>query len=137
MFLLDTSAWIESFRKKSKFQINKHFRPEEIRICLPVYQEILQGIGDDSSYTEVKKALDSAKFLEENLNQTIFEDAISIYRQARKKGITIRSSIDCLISAIAIKHNATVVHLDRDYSQISQFTLLKEKRITNLYGTKI
>ena len=130
MYLIDTSIWIESLKKDSKFKIQEHFKEYEIFLCLPVYQEILQGIREDSAYWAVKKALDHSKFLEETLTKGTIEEAISIYRQARKKGITIRSSIDCLIASIAIRNNATIVHKDRDYSEISKFTILKEKKIT-------
>lgn len=129
MYLIDTSAWIESFNKGSKFRINDHFQVNEVFICLPIYQEILQGIKDDSSYAMMKRALDFSRILDNPIDKEIFEEAISIYRQARKKGITIRSSMDCLISAIAIKHDATVIHLDRDFLAISTFTTLKESSV--------
>ncbi|MBK6608355.1 MAG: PIN domain-containing protein [Leptospiraceae bacterium] len=129
MYLIDTSVWIESLKKDSKFRIQKHFKEHEIFLCLPVYQEILQGIRDDSVFWAVKKALDHSNILEETITRETFEEAISIYRQARKKGITIRSSVDCLIASIAIRNHATIIHKDRDYSEISKFTTLKEKNI--------
>ena len=132
MYLIDTSVWIESLKKNSKFNIQKHFKEHEIFLCLPVYQEILQGIRDDAVFWAVKKALDHSKFLEETLSKETFEEATAIYRQARKKGITIRSSVDCLIAAIAIKNHATIIHKDRDYSEISKFTALKEKNIQSI-----
>ncbi len=132
MYLIDTSIWIESLKKNSKFKIQEHFKVHEIYLCLPVYQEILQGIKDDSAHWAVKKALDNSKFLEETVTKETIEEAILIYRQGRKKGITIRSSVDCLIASIAIRNNATIVHKDRDYSQISKFTILKEKRISTI-----
>jgi predicted transposase/invertase (TIGR01784 family) len=58
MILLDTSAWIEFFKKNSNFKLNLLYKPSEIYLCLPVYQEILQGIGDDNIYLQIKKALD-------------------------------------------------------------------------------
>ncbi len=133
MYLIDTSVWIESLKKDSKFKIQKHFKEHEIFLCLPVYQEILQGIRDDSVFWAVKKALDHSKILEETLTKETFEEATSIYRQAGKKGITIRSSVDCLIASIAIRNHATIVHKDRDYSEISKFTTLKEKSIDVIF----
>ncbi|HMV44761.1 MAG TPA: PIN domain-containing protein [Leptospiraceae bacterium] len=129
MYLIDTSVWIESLKKDSNLNIQRHFKVKEIFICLPVYQEILQGIREDSVFWAVKKALDHSQFLEETLTKETFEEAISIYRQARKKGITIRSTVDCIIASIAIRNHATIIHKDRDYSEISKFTALKEKNI--------
>ena len=39
----------------------------------------------------------------------------------------IRSAVDCLIAAIAIRHDATVWHKDRDYDYIATFTGLRAK----------
>jgi|GEM_PF-4568563 len=97
-----------------------------IYLCLTVYQEFLQGIKDDKAYSLLKKALDHSNFLEEPMTKVVFEEASNIFRQARKKGKNIHSSMDCQIAAIAIQHQATVVHKDRDYKQISKFTNLKE-----------
>ena len=58
MILLDTSAWIEYFKKNSNFKLNLLYNPNEFYLCLPVYQEILQGIGDNNIYFLIKKALD-------------------------------------------------------------------------------
>ncbi|MEO8372517.1 MAG: PIN domain-containing protein [Candidatus Solibacter sp.] len=51
--------------------------------------------------------------------------AADIYRQGRKRGVTIRSSVDCLIAAIAIEHRVPVWHRDRDYTAIASFTALE------------
>ena len=129
MILLDTSAWIEFFKKNSNFKLNLLYNPNEIYLCLPVYQEILQGIGDNNIYLLIKKALDSSNFLENPISKEVFEEASSLYRLTRKKGITIRSTMDCLIATIAIRNNATVLHKDRDFSQISKITSLKQEKI--------
>ncbi len=42
MILVDTSVWIELFRKSSDFNIEDEIDLEEIVTCLPVIQEVLQ-----------------------------------------------------------------------------------------------
>jgi predicted nucleic acid-binding protein len=39
--------------------------------------------------------------------------------------VTIRSSIDCLIAAIAIENRVPVWHRDRDFSAIATYTALE------------
>jgi predicted nucleic acid-binding protein len=53
--------------------------------------------------------------------------AIDIYRTLRKKGITIRKSIDCLIAAYAIIGKIYLLHKDNDFVEIA-----KEYKINNL-----
>ncbi len=55
----------------------------------------------------------------------LYEEASEIFRIGRRKGMTIRSSIDCLIAAIAIENKIPVSHLDRDFKSIAQFTKLE------------
>ena len=51
--------------------------------------------------------------------------AADICRQGKRRGITIRSSVDCLIAAIAIEHGTTVWHRDRDFAAIAAYTPLQ------------
>ncbi len=57
-----------------------------------------------------------------------FLAAAEIYRQGHRKGYTIRSSMDCLIAAIALDHKLPVWHKDRDFENIACFTSLQTKR---------
>jgi len=55
----------------------------------------------------------------------LFFSAAEIYRQGRRRAITIRSSVDCLIAAIAIDHGIAVWHRDRNFSAIARYTGLE------------
>jgi predicted nucleic acid-binding protein len=46
--------------------------------------------------------------------------AANIYRSLRKRGLTIRSPVDCLIAALAIKHEVALLHKDSNFALISQ-----------------
>jgi predicted nucleic acid-binding protein len=54
-----------------------------------------------------------------------FLEAAEIYRSGRRRGYTIRSTVDCLIAAIAIRNGVTVWHKDRDYDSIARYTALR------------
>jgi predicted nucleic acid-binding protein len=54
-----------------------------------------------------------------------FETAARSYFLCRKKGVTVRSTIDCLISQIAIEHNLLLLHSDRDFDAMAQIIPLK------------
>ncbi len=97
---------------------------KSIVICAPVIQEILQGISEPNHLTLVKDALLSLPMLENPISMEIFLEASEIYRIGRKKGYTICSSVDCLISAIAIKNKVPIHQFDRDFDYISKYTSL-------------
>jgi predicted nucleic acid-binding protein len=55
----------------------------------------------------------------------LYLEAAEIYRQGRRKGLTIRSSVDCLIAAIAIRNAVPVWHRDRAFEALARFTSLE------------
>ncbi|MCI0444024.1 PIN domain-containing protein [bacterium] len=127
MYLVDTSVWIEFFQKPIR---RKAFIDlEEVVTCLPVIQEVLQGFRDDSAFRIAGEAMFSFPIVESPLSQEVYEEAINLYRHLRRSGKTVRSSVDCLIAACALRHDLTVLHKDRDYDAISSISPLNVKSI--------
>lgn len=56
----------------------------------------------------------------------VFGTAIDLYRRARRTGFTVRSSVDCLIAACALRNGLTVVHCDRDYPHLARIAPVLE-----------
>ena len=79
-------------------------------------QEILQGIVDDRHFDEIKEYLLAFNILKDDPLEMAIA-AARLYRNARKKGLTIRRSNDCLIAQYAIKYKLEVLHQDRDFDQ--------------------
>ena len=44
---------------------------------------------------------------------------MALYRSARRVGLTVRSSVDCLVAACALRHDLEVLHRDRDYAALN------------------
>jgi predicted nucleic acid-binding protein len=63
------------------------------------------------------------------VTQPVFDQAIELYRAARRAGITIRSGIDCLVAACAIRHSLAVLHRDRDFDLLAKVSSLESRRI--------
>ncbi|HEY0511214.1 MAG TPA: PIN domain-containing protein [Thermoanaerobaculia bacterium] len=130
MFLVDTSVWIETFRKPSRFDITSVIGFDEVVTCLPVIQEVLQGFLEEPAFRIARDAMFALPLIEAPLARGVFEEAVQLYRTARRTGVTIRSSVDCLIAACAIRQGIPVLHHDRDFSLLAQVSSLKEQRIS-------
>jgi len=130
MILLDTSAWIELLNSKIKIQLNENIL---FSICItpPVLQEVLQGISSDPYRKELESSLESLKILDKNVPYERYIEASEIYALGKRKGYTIRSSVDCLISAIAIAHDIKIIHKDRDFENISKYSKLKQEYLSD------
>ena len=77
-----------------------------------------------------REALLALPTVESPLPQERFEEAAELFRAARRAGVTLRSSVDCLIAACAIRHGLTVVHRDRDFSALARVSSLQERNLT-------
>ncbi|NNN05659.1 MAG: PIN domain-containing protein [Elusimicrobia bacterium] len=129
MILVDSSIWIELFRRESSLRPETAFDIEEAVTCLPVIQEVLQGFRDQTAFRRAREALLSLSVVESPLALDVYESAVELYRAARRQGLTVRSSTDCLIAACALKHDLTVLHRDRDYAALARVCDLRERSL--------
>ncbi len=67
--------------------------------------------------------------VESPLGDEVFLEAVDLYRRARRAGLTIRSGVDCLIAACAIRHRLTVLHHDRDYPSPAKLSALDQRQM--------
>ena len=129
MLLVDTSAWIELLAKPARLAIEDVGDLDEIVTCLPVIQEVLQGIRDEASFRRARESMWSFPIVESPLSPGVFAEAVDLYRAGRRAGITIRSSTDCLIAACALRHGLEVVHVDRDFPAIARVAPLEQRAL--------
>jgi len=127
MVIVDTSVWIETFRAKSPLDLIDYVDVDEIVTCLPIVQEVLQGFRDERIFRRAREAMLSLPIVESPLTEQIVLEAVALYRNARRAGTTIRSSIDCLIAACAIRHDFEVLHRDRDYAALARTASLRQR----------
>jgi predicted nucleic acid-binding protein len=125
MILVDTSVWIGILRGDI---LVKGADYEEFYTCGPIMQEFLQGFNDTPIVEAYADLFMNIPRLSDPLPSEVFVAAADIYRQGRRRGLTIRSTMDCLIAAIALDNGVTLWHRDRDFDNIAQFTNLKVRR---------
>lgn len=127
VLLVDTSAWIEVFRKPARIRIGQLGDLDEIVTCLPVIQEVLQGFRDEAAFRVAREAMRSFPIVESPLRAEVVDEAVGLYRAARRAGLTVRSGVDCLIAACALRNAFTVVHVDRDFDLIARVSPLQQR----------
>jgi predicted nucleic acid-binding protein len=119
MVLVDSSVIIDFLnRNRYRDEITKLIVDEQIVTTQIIIMEVLQGIKDDNVYEKVKAFMDSIPIISADYNDHIL--SANIYRSCRKKGKTIRKSIDCLIASISINNNLVLFANDKDFRHISE-----------------
>ena len=129
MILVDTSVWIELFRQSTELDLAAKLDIEEAVTCLPVIQEVLQGFDDQAAYRIAHEAMFALPIVESPLNDEVYQLAVDLYRSARRAGLTVRSGVDCLIGACALRNSLTVLHHDRDFDALARVATLDTLRI--------
>ena len=127
MTLVDTTVWIDFFRGTDTPQVQELDRMlnanEDVCICGVILMEVLQGIRDDKEYANALASFDS--FIVLPMTQPTFIKAAELYRILRRRGLTIRNAVDCMIAAVALEHDVPLLHNDRDFDAIESLGILK------------
>ena len=132
MVLVDTTVWIDFFAVKSTPEVAELERllneGEDICTCGIILTEVLQGIREDKDYERTLSRFDNFLFLP--MNRKTFVRAAELYRSLRRKGVTVRKPVDCMIASVAIEHDLALLHNDRDFDPIKTHCGLKVVRIS-------
>jgi len=123
MYLVDTSVWIDFIRGKQT-PVVSHLRHilktgQAAGISPVIYQEILQGSESEQHFDKFKHYFSELPFYYPRHSTDSYAQAAYLYFSCRSKGITIRSTIDCLIAQIAVEHSLILLHSDKDFERIA------------------
>jgi predicted nucleic acid-binding protein len=126
--IVDTSVWIDFFNGYPSAQAQRLARAIEDgeSIVLPglVFTEILLGLKNDAEAKRIAQLLQAFDWVAEP-TQADYAHAAKLYRQCRAKGLTIRSTIDCVIAQLCLRDGLSLLAKDRDFDRIAQLVALK------------
>jgi len=127
MVLVDTTVWIDFFADRNDPHVatlqDLIENEEDLSLCGVILAEVLQGIRSDADFVKTKRYLGDLIFLP--MRQATFLRAAELYKSLRKKGITIRKPVDCMIASVAIEYNIQLLHNDRDFDHIAKRSKLR------------
>lgn len=126
--IVDTSVWIDYFNGHPSWQALRLEKAiaenEDIIVPGIVLTEILLGLSTDKEAIKISNLLNAFSIAKE-LSIADYKEAANIYRLCRKKGKTIRSTIDCLIATICLRDGDALLCKDRDFNFIADIYALE------------
>jgi predicted nucleic acid-binding protein len=123
MILADTSAWVEydratgSLVDQSLSQLIADQGP--VAVTEPVVMEVLAGARSNQRELDLRRLLRRFDLLRFD-PAADFDGAVRIYRRCRAAGVTPRGLVDCMISAVAWRREATLLAQDADLDRVAR-----------------
>lgn len=130
MWIVDSSVWIDYFngtRTQQSEILDRSLGQRDIAIGDIILMEVLQGFRSPRQYILAREAM---------LNLHIYTmggwsmslRSVENYRWLRRRGITVRKNVDCLIATFVIEHGFALLHDDRDFTPFERYFGLKVVR---------
>ncbi len=127
MIFLDSTVLIDYFNGRNNWQVevlDSILGRELVVIGDYVLTEVLQGIRNDKEYQKARTILLSFPCFDIG-GKEIALQSVKNYRFLRKKGITVRKTIDTIIATFCIENKLTLLHNDKDFDPFSKYLKLK------------
>lgn len=129
--LVDTSAWVDflnGFPSPAADALDELLRgDDDVCTCGIVVAEVFQGLRRTRGREATRLSFESMIFLEPPGPRLYFR-AAELFRGLRERGTTVRSTIDCIIAALAEDAGCGLLARDRDMDAILDSGLAKTRR---------
>jgi predicted nucleic acid-binding protein len=130
MILVDSSVFIDYFNGINNWhtdELNALLGNELVITGDYILAEVLQGFRNDKDYKIAKEIMQSFPCF--NIcNEELAIKSADNFRYLRRKGITIRKTVDLIIGTFCIENDIELLHNDRDYEPMGQYLNLKIRK---------
>lgn len=130
MIVADTSAWIDYVRGIEAPHTNiLDYELQHNRIITGdlIITEFLQGFREEKDYQTAKRIMESLEY-HDFVGKEIALQAAQNFRKLRKKGITVRKTIDVIIATFCIENRYELIHNDHDFDPMEEVLGLTVRR---------
>jgi predicted nucleic acid-binding protein len=133
VILADTSAWVE-FDRATGSRVDLRLtelisRGRGLAVTEPVIAEVAAGARTGEQENALRRMLARSVLLPFD-SAVDFDSAVIIYRRCRQAGVTPRGLFDCMITAVALRHGASILAHDADMAHIAEVVPVKLDQAT-------
>jgi predicted nucleic acid-binding protein len=122
LILVDSSVWIDYFRGTATAQteiLDRLLGQEPLAIGDLILTEVLQGFESERDFSDARRMLTSLTVVELG-GQAVAILAARNFRALRKRGVTVRKTIDTVIATRCIEDGYALLHNDRDFDPFAK-----------------
>ena len=117
MIVVDTSVWIahlRGVRTEPVWKLTSIERTNEILVGDLILLEVLQGARDEAHAARIERDLRQFP-IEPMLDERLAVRAAANYRELRRRGSTVRRTVDVIIGTFCLERGHALLHDDRDF----------------------
>jgi len=127
MILVDSSVWVDYFNgqvtRETDF-LDTLLGTEPVAIGDLILAEVLQGFRSDADYEAAKELLASLTTYD-LLGAALAIKTADNYRALRRRGVTVRKTVDAIIATFCIERRTPLLYSDRDFDPFVRHLGLK------------
>ena len=127
MIVVDTSVWIDYFNGVPTPQVgvlDELLGERVLAVGDLILAELLQGFATELDASRALRLLEPLEFLEMAGRDLAIQSAAN-YRRLRRRGVTVRKTMDMLIGTYCLIHDHEILHDDRDFDVLARYLGLK------------
>lgn len=127
MIVVDSNTWGDYFNGADRphvARLREALRDEEDLAVLPIIvTEVLQGFRTDRGFRAAEQVLAALPAIHPDLDCHV--RAAKLFRLLRRRGVTVRGAVDCVIAQTCLDLDALLLSPDRDFARIAEHTALR------------
>ena len=127
MIVVDSSVWIDYFGGKTTpaaEKLDSLLGQTPIAAGDLMLVEVLQGFRKDRGFVQARELLLSLTIVK-LLNTSIALKSAANFRALRKKGVTVRKTIDTIIATYCIENRLALLYSDKDFQPFQEHLKLQ------------
>jgi hypothetical protein len=127
VIIVDTSVWVDHFNgvdSPQAIRLDSMLGEQILAVGDLILAELLQGFDTEAHARRALALLQPLEFVEMAGREVAIESARA-YRLLRRRGATVRKTIDMLIGTYCLMHGHALLHRDRDFEPMERYLGLK------------
>ena len=117
MVIVDSSVWIDLLAGRSNAEtewLARELLQQRMGLTDLILCEVLQGVRGERAFAQVREQLLEFEVFDSG-GAELAVAAARNYRLLREQGLTVRTTIDCLIATFCLENGHSLLHRDKDF----------------------
>jgi predicted nucleic acid-binding protein len=125
--IVDSTVWVDYLRGAKNRQtdfLDRELSRQRLAIMDIILCEVLQGVPEENDFQQVLRELERCEIFTAGGEELAIRAARN-FRTLRRRGQTVRKTIDCWIATFCLENGHSLLHRDRDFDPFEKFLGLK------------